>query len=218
LAGLVTALTDLHTRCWLIQARRLDDLARYAITRDPELVQEANLLVTRVRHHSPIELSVDPGVGPIAEAISKGVELVALVGARRKQADLENRGRELELEIRAHEAEQAAAEREQELDLQRRERELAQREKEVEIERKRLDLERIRLELVQQRLELHVQAVKAATEMIPLLYPDVSADARPMLVQSLVPSLLQLSELSITADITVSTSPTALPESSTTGS
>ena len=158
-------------------------------------------------------------IGPIAKAITKGIETVALIGARRKQAEQENHRRQLDLEVKALEAELTAAEREQELDLQRREREVGLREKEVEIERKRLELERTRLEILQQRLELRKEAMKAAAEMIPLLYPDVSADAHPMLVQTLVPSLLQLSELSVTAEITVSTSriDTALPESGTAG-
>jgi class 3 adenylate cyclase len=212
---LVTALTDLHTRCWLIQAGRFEELARYGITRDPELVREANLLVTSISHHSPLEVKVDISPQALAEAIKTGVETAALTGARRKQAELENRGRELELKIKALEAEQAAAQREQEIELQRRERELAQREKEVEIERNRLELERTRLQLVQQRLELQVQAMETATKLIPLLYPNVSDDARPLLIQTLVPSLLQFSELSSAAEITASTSPAgpALPES-----
>ena len=54
--------------------------------------------------------------------------------------------------------------------------------------------------------KLVVQAVKAAAEMIPLLYPEVGADARPMLVQTLAHLLLQLSELSLTGGISVRTS------------
>jgi len=214
LARLTTALTDLHTRCWLIHTGRLEDLARYAMTRDPDLIREANLVVASIRLRSPLDVKLDISPQGLAEAMKTGIESVALLGARRQQAELENRGRELELEIRASEAEQAAAQHEQELELQRREREVAQQEKAVEIERKRLELERTRLELVRQQLELRVQAIKAANEMLPLLYPGVSDDARPMLIQTLVPSLLQLSELSVTAELTASTSPTrpALPD------
>jgi hypothetical protein len=159
-------------------------------------------VVASVSHHSPLEARFDVSPQGIADAIKTGIETVALVGAQRRRAALENRGRELDLEIKALEAEQAAAQREQELELQRRERDVALREREVDIERKRLELEHTRLEIKQQRLELRTQAVKAAAEMIPLLYLEVSDDARPVLVQTLVSSLL---ELSITAEITVST-------------
>jgi hypothetical protein len=53
----------------------------------------------------------------VAEAMKTGIETVALIGAQRKRADLENRGRELDLEIKALDAELTAPERQQELDL-----------------------------------------------------------------------------------------------------
>jgi uncharacterized protein YjbI with pentapeptide repeats len=230
LSTLVTALTDLHTHCWLIQAGRFEDLARYGITHDRELVREANLVVASVSKQSPLEIKaeVKADLSPqaLADAMKTGIESVALISARRKQAELENRGRELELEIKELEAEQTAAqreqerelqrrEREQELDLQRRERELAQGQTELELERKRLELEQMRLQLLEQRLQVGARVMEAAAKLVPMLYPNASDDARPMLVQSLVPSLLQFSELSIRAEITVSTSRPVLPESGT---
>lgn len=214
LSTLVGALTDLHTRCWLIQTRRLEDLERYTISRDPELVRDANLIVTRLSHNSPLDVNLS-AAKDVAEAMKTGVETVALIGAQRKQAQLENRGRELDLEIKALEAEQAAARRDQDLELDRREREISLREKEVEIEQKRLDLERTRLELVQQRLEVAAHIMEAAAKLVPMLYPDASDDARPMLAQKLVPSLLQLGELAANGELTATTTSQGLPATAT---
>jgi hypothetical protein len=153
-----------------------------------------------------LNINISPVV--IAEAIKTGVETFAQVGLRRKQAELESRGHELELEITALEAQQTAAMRQQEAELQDKERQLARLEMELEIERKRLEVERTRLEIVTQQLELRVHAVEAANEMIALLYPDANSDTRQLLTQSLVPSLLQLTELAPSAEVAVGTSTT----------
>jgi hypothetical protein len=194
----------------LITQSRYDDLGLHLTTRDPDITRQANLVVTQIRHHSPVDVRVDISPKALAEAIKTGIETAALTGSLRKKAQLENRRSELELEIRAIEAENASNAQAHEFDLHKREREIDVREREVELERKRLELERARLELIDQQLELKTRAVKAAAEIVLMLHPNADEGARLLLVQGLVPSLLQLSELSLQAELTVTVLPPGL--------
>src|SRR2546428_13926856 len=59
---IITAITKLYTKVWLIQQGRFSDLINYAQTRDIRFTKEANLTIGKLAHDSPalVELLLNP--------------------------------------------------------------------------------------------------------------------------------------------------------------
>src|SRR5258708_30430145 len=53
LSTTISAITDLHARCFFIQQNRLADLMDYAQSRDPRYLKEVNLRIGILSHNSP---------------------------------------------------------------------------------------------------------------------------------------------------------------------
>ena len=49
----ISALTELHTKCWLIQEKRFGDLTEYSQTSDSYFDLQAPLIINRLSHNSP---------------------------------------------------------------------------------------------------------------------------------------------------------------------
>jgi hypothetical protein len=71
-------------------------------------------------------------------------------------------------------------------------------EAEFERQRKLLEIEKERLDLEKQRFEFHTMrvnhALKTAGEIVSLLRPDIDGPTEVMIVQTLLPDLLQLGD------------------------
>lgn len=199
LSMLATALADLHATCWLMLSRRLGDLARFACTHDQQLLREANLAMTVVSQPRGVEVSVDPGEGPLRAAITHALEAIAHPEAQQERASLARRGSNEELQLKVLRADLAA----------KHGRDAAVppggpgatvSANRVAVEHAQAELERTCLEIARKQDELRLQAVRAGTEMVYLLHPTASADMRAMLVEVLMPTLVQLGSLSIAVE------------------
>ncbi len=176
---IISALTELHTQCWLIQQGRFVDVIEYAQTRNVKFAEEADLVITGLAYNSPLEINFAP-LDPknIADALVTGIDGVTQAKLRFVQAKLENQARAQEIQLAAQ---QAAHGNDMAL---------------LEQEKRRLEIESQRLGLMEQRLELQKKEIEYALEiagkMVTMLRPDADQVTKAMLAQTLLPGLLQL--------------------------
>jgi hypothetical protein len=227
LAGLLSALADLHARCWLLESGRFDGLADYAAGRGPHLLREANLTISRMRMNSPLNFDLNLNPKSVAESVASGIDSMSQAGARKRLAEIEVEKRELEvadeaakrvqeLEVARRDAQlQQEAERQRiqieadEAALNQREREVTIAEKVLALETRRIEAETARLraqqELMKAQLELADQATATAERLVSILRGgSVSPEALPFLTKLLEPPLLQIGLIASTAEINVS--------------
>ena len=75
---IISAITELHTKCWLIVKDRFADLIEYTQTHNIRFVEEAGLVIAKLTHNSPAEIKqVDLGIKDIAEALKTGIDAIA---------------------------------------------------------------------------------------------------------------------------------------------
>ncbi len=179
----LSALTGLHTKCWLNHQGRYADLIDYAQTRNTRSAQEANLIITKITQNSPVDLRLDVGLASIGDAIRTAIDAVVLTPHRIKEAKLKNRASESEAQQKERAAQAALADQEQA-------RQLAAERAALELERERLAVQRERLALEHERVK---SALDTAMVMVERLHPNaVEPVTKAMLAQTLVPQLLQL--------------------------
>jgi hypothetical protein len=175
----ISALTELHTKAWLIQQGRFPDLINYTQTHDIRFTKEADLTIGKLAHNSLTLLELI--LNPTTLAAAAGA-VVTLAGALKiaidniGQASLRFKEKELDIEIRRQEAQQAQQTAAQKAGQEGQKAQL-------EIERKRLEVEKNRVEV----------ALETASKMVDTLRPGIDKETKGMLVQALLPSLLQLS-------------------------
>ena len=180
LALIISALTELSTKCWLIAKRRLADLIEYTQTHNARFDEEAHTVITRVTYSSPFNMDwkVDVSAPSVAEAIATAIDGVVQRGARLEKAVLEN-------QVKAQEIKQAGqkADQEQQMAL-------------IERKKQELEIEKQRLELLEKRLEVQKKGIEYALEIanktVDTIYLNADAETRAMLVQTLLPNILQL--------------------------
>lgn len=86
----ISALIELHTKCWLIVQRRFDDFIRYTATKHPRFEEEANLLFTKVTYDSPLSINLDISLNSLAEALSAAIDAMPQTQPRIKAIKLED--------------------------------------------------------------------------------------------------------------------------------
>jgi hypothetical protein len=176
---IISALTELHTKAWLIQQRRFPDLLNYAHTHDIRFTKEANLTIGKLTHNSPTQVELI--LNPTTLAAAAGA-VVTLAGALKiaidniGQTSLRLKEKELDREIRRQAAQQARQTTAQKAGQERQKAQL-------EIARKRLEVEKNRVEV----------ALETASKMVDTLRSGIDKETKGMLEQALLPSLLQLS-------------------------
>ena len=193
---ILSALTELYTKCWLIQQDRLADLIEYAETHDPRFTQEAGLLIHKLTHNSPAEIKFDIGIREIAEAIGIGIDGMIQAPLRREEAKINNQARVLDNQIKQMESQDEHAAKEQDRQLELRQAALDQQEKGLLLEARRLELEAKRLALLEQHLEIEKKrveyALELATKMSSTLKPNADQQTKEVFARTLLPNLLQL--------------------------
>jgi hypothetical protein len=180
-ATVVAALTELHTKYWLIQRGRLPDVIRYAQTYDMDLDREANLTIVHVSHNSPLDLNLKVVI-PVGKALEETVDAIAQARHRIRRAELENRARELDIEQKEQELQSTVADTEQARQIQMQ-REL------LELKKEELALQLQSLELENRRMNY---ALELADKVVERLYPGADIRTKAMLAQTLLPQLLLL--------------------------
>ena len=176
LAVTLTVLTELTTKFWLIAKRRLPDLIEYAQTHDVRFSNEAGIVITRATYNSPFNFDwkVDISAPSVAEAIGTAIDAIKQRNERLKKLELENQEKAQRIKDGEHNAE-----------LERMKEELA-------IERERVKLLRETMELQKQGIEY---ALEIASKLVDTLYPNANAEIKGVMIQSLLPSILQLQNI-----------------------
>ncbi len=193
--SILSALTELHTKVWLIQQGRFPDLLNYAQTHDVRFTKEANLTIGKLTHNSPalVELILNP---PTLAAASGAV--VTLAGALKiaidniGQTSLRFKEKELEIEIKRQEAQQARKIGAQKAVQERQKTQLEIEKLQLEIEREQLEIGRAQLEVEKNRVDV---ALETASKLVEAVRPGIDKETKGMLEQTLLPNLLQLSTI-----------------------
>jgi hypothetical protein len=189
LSKIFTSLNILCNKCYLIAKFRLDDLVEYTQTRTDRFSLEANFSITDITHNSPFNFDVSLNPESVAKALQLAIDAVSLTGLRKKEQELVLQAKGLDIKIKEQEA-QSKDDTSEAL----RQREL--QEAKLERQKKLIELEKQQLELEKQRFELHSMRIKFALEtaerMVDLLHPGTDEATKTMIVQTLLPDLLQL--------------------------
>lgn len=193
LVNIVSAFTEIYTKCWLIVRGRFADLIEYSQTRNGRFADEANLVISKVTQNSPINIDwkLDASPQGLILALATGVEAIAQIPRRIESATLDNRAKELTLKLKELEAQEDLTDKEQA-------RQIAAQKAELERQATLLGIERQRLELIAKRLEIEKMRIdyvlEIAGNMVTILRPSADEETKVMLLQTLIPSLLQLGE------------------------
>jgi len=180
LALILSSLTELTTKLWLIAKRRFADLIEYTQSHDVRFANEAGTTIAWITYNSPLNFGfqVDRLVPSAAEATMTIVDGLTQRTAKREQLELENQDKAQKIK----EAEQKA---EQELLLAV-----------IEREKLKLEIEKERQALVEQRLEAQKKQIEGALELaykaVDTVYPNIDTEMRPVLIQTVMNNILQL--------------------------
>lgn len=196
LTTIITAITELHTKCWLIGKGRFTDLIEYTQTRNPLFEEEATLTITKLAYNSPGLIEFNPDPEKVAKALETGIDAITQTSTRLKAAKQDIAVKEMNMALKEQETQSALIDKEQVREIEAQKADLERQLTQVEIERKKLALEKERLELQEQLLELEKKrvdyALETANKMIDILSPDADKGTRAILARTLLSSLLQL--------------------------
>ncbi len=181
MSTIISALTELSTKFWLIASGRLAELIEYAQTRDVRFVEEAGLVITKITYNSPLDITFSsPNFDPknIADAVVTTIDGITQRKAKLEKAELENQAKAQAIKLAGQKAEQ--------------EQQMAA----LEREKQALEIEKQRLALLQQQLDLQKQGIEYALEIakktVDLLHPNADDATKGMIMQALLPNILQL--------------------------
>jgi len=211
---IISTLTELHTKCWLIAERRLADLIEFTQTRNLRFVEEAGLIITKLSHNSPadigltqgastnipesplkVNVNVDASPKGVMEAVGTGIDALAQAPLRYKEKKLETQAKELEMKQKELEAQSALADQEQarQLALLEAQSALADKEQARQLGLVRADLEtqKVSFEIEKQKLELEKQQVALQRERLELEIAarNFAFETADMLVERLYPGV-----------------------------
>lgn len=180
LGTIVSTLAELSTKCWLIRQGRFAELMEYTQTHDSRFAEEVPVVITKVTFNSPMNMDwkVELSATNVADALVTAIDGITHAKKRLEKAELEN-------QAKAQEVKQAVQKAGQEHQMAL----LAAEEQRLEIEERRLALLEKRLEVQKKEIEY---ALELAGKMVDTLYPNVGQEAKPILIQALLPNLLQL--------------------------
>ena len=178
---IISALNEIHTKCWLISEGRFNEAIEYAQNHNPKFSQEANLIIGKLSHNSPFDGEIK--ISPQAVAESVGIALDSLTQApiRIKEGMLNNKSLELDMKLRELdsqenlnnkaqtrylEAQRASIEIQAALQRAQREDEIARLKLQVEAQRADLELQKAQFELEKERslFELEKERQRFAIE------------------------------------------------------
>lgn len=189
LSTIISALTELHTKCWLIAQGRFAELSNYTQTHSARYSEEADLVITDIIHNSPFNFDLSINPESVAKAMQLAIDSVSLAGLRKQEAELTIKAQELEMKLKQQEAQAVQDEKEQTRQVEALKAELERQKMLLEIEREQLEIEKQRFELQAYRIGY---ALKTAREMVDLLHPGLDDATKAMAAQQVIPNLLQL--------------------------
>lgn len=193
---IISAITELSTKLWLIVKGRFADLIAYTQAHNPRFPEEAHLIIEKLTHNSPLEIKLNPGMKEIAEALKEGIDAVSQAHLRYDTAKLDNEAKRLANEAAALKTKLEEQESQAALKSRKQTRQIEIQRALLEIEKQQLELERQRVVLQTEILELEHQRVNLAFETASKIVERIASNEnntnKAMLIQSLIPQLLQL--------------------------
>ena len=143
LTTIISALTELSTKYWLIAKDRFADLIEYTQTHNGRFADEAGVVVIKASYNSPFSMDwkVDLSAPSVAEALVTTIDGIAQRQERLEKAKLENQAKALEIRENEQKVEQ-----DNQMAL-------------LEQEKQRLEVEARRLEVLEKQLELQKKAL-----------------------------------------------------------
>jgi hypothetical protein len=193
---IISAITELSTKLWLIVKGRFADLIEYTQAHNPQFPEEAHLIIEKLTHNSPLEIKLNPGMKEIAEALKEGIDAVSQTHLRYDTAKLDNEAKRLANEAAALKTKLEEQESRAALKSKKQTRQIEIQRALLEIEKQQLELERQRVALQTEILELEHQRVNLAFETASKIVERIASNEnntnKAMLIQSLIPQLLQL--------------------------
>src|SRR5581483_288378 len=193
LSTIVTSLTELYTKCWLIVRGRFADLIEYTQSHDRRFVEEANMVISKMTQNSPlnIDLKLDASPQGLIHALGEGIDAITQAPYRVASMALDNQTKELENKLKELETQSVLADQSQA-------RAIAAQKAELDKEAALLELEKQRLELMARRMEIEKMRIdyvlEIAGNMMNFLHPQGDAETKTLLLQTLMPNLLQLGD------------------------
>jgi flagellar biosynthesis GTPase FlhF len=187
LALILNALTELTTKFWLIANHRFADLIEYTQTHDIRFANEAGTTIAWITQNSPLNfgLNVDNLIPGVAEAVMTIVD-----GLTQRKGHLE------QLELQNQTTAQKIKDEEEKLKQQQEMAAIEREKQEIALEKLRLANEKERQALIELRLESQRKQIEDALELagkaVDIVYPNADAEMRPMLIQTVMNSILQL--------------------------
>ena len=185
LATILSALTELSTKFWLIIQGRFAHLIEYTQTHDVRFAEEADLVVTKFTYNSPAEINFSLAQLPDPEKLANAiVTVIDGIGQRKERLEKIK----LDIQGKAQQIEQVKQKAEQDNQVAALER-----------EKQALENEKQRLVLLEQQLDLQKKAIDYALEIaektVDLLYPTADSATKAMMRQTLLPNILQLENI-----------------------
>lgn len=215
---IMSSLSELYTKCWLIAKSRYTDLIEYTETHNPRFDEEAHLIIDKLTHNSPAEIKLTQGIATdtkpvqdsplkvnvnvdaspkgVMEAIGTAIDAIAQAPLRYKEKKLETDAQELAIKLRELESQSDLTDKEQARQIGTQKAELEKQITLLELESRQLEVEKQRVGIQEQRLDLEKKrvdyALETAGKMINILNPGADAGTKAILAQTLLSSLLQL--------------------------
>ena len=198
LTTIMSVLTELFTKFWLIQQGRFPDLVEYALTHDARFTKEANVVITGIKHSSPFEFKFDVSLNPEtgARAVQILSDMKKLEVERKEEARLKNKSLEEEIEHKRLELQTLLADKAVDRQIKVEEANLKSQEAYIKIQNELTALEERRLKLRREAAEFELdfinRALDTAQKLVDVFYPSADADQKAIGARILLNNLLQV--------------------------
>jgi len=97
-AATISGVTELYTKCLLIDQGRFSDLIKYAETKDSRFIEEAHLTIGKITHNSPILIEIIVASPTIVLALKTAINAIIDIPAKLGKGKLVNEKEKLEIE------------------------------------------------------------------------------------------------------------------------
>jgi len=202
-ALVISALTEMHVKFWLVQQGRFGELLEYYENPDISPMPEASLVISKMSYHSPLEvqfisivtnpLLVGQALRVLVRVFKIALEAVTQAPYKKKEAELKAQALEQDIKLKEQQLQLNEATVNQQLQQNAQRAELENEKGRLELEQKRLllqiEAQRARLAADKERVDF---ALDLADKVVQRLYPDSDAATRGMISRTLLPELLQL--------------------------
>jgi len=198
LVTIMSALTELFTKFWLIQQGRFPDLVEYALTLDARFTKEANVVITQITRGSSFDFKFDVSLNPENAVRAAQIlhDMKKLEAERKEEARLKNKALEEGIEHKRLELQALLADKAVDRQIKVEEANLKSQEAFIKLQNELTTLEERRLGLRREAAEFELdfinRALDTAKKLVDLLNPSVDADQKAIGARIILNNLLQV--------------------------